>query len=691
MRTPEPPRSPSPSGPRSAPRRGPRLAGLAAAASLLAGAHISSAQAPLPSFDARTFRPTPDPSASLVYEPVTTPGAWQWNVGASLAYAHRAIVLSRGDTTAYVPLQNQLALDLAGGLGLGSRGFLGFGMPLVLAQEGSTGLPPQIATTSRVPTTALGDFTLFGKASLIENRDGGFGLAALANLTLPTGNREAFVGEGSATALARVLASYSFILAEVSASLGYKVRTERRTWPDERLGGATFGDEIPYTLSLVVRPSLFKIDPSGRQRFEVSLHGAVPAGPVAPFGAGSAASTPLSPALLAISDRVEIGRTRDVYLVGGVDIGLTDAIGVPSFRGVVQIGWSPRSHDEDQDGVPDDVDQCRQIPEDRDGFEDEDGCPEIDDDDDGIVDKEDACPRVAGVESRDPKRNGCPIADRDKDEIPDDVDRCPDLRGARSDDPTKNGCPLVDADGDGVSDDVDKCPDQAEDKDGFEDDDGCPEPDNDKDGVPDAEDMCPLERGVPKANAKRNGCPAVDADDDTFDDEDGDACVGQKETWNGVADDDGCPDEGGKALLTVDESAPAIKVASPFVFAANDALDAKSLVAARALAAALKSHPGWTLAIAVRPQGKDAEKAAAQAMSRALALESAVASFRPKDGAVETIAWEAAKGPASGDPNVALVVRGPAKAPSQAAPKGPAPAPSATAPKAPPVPPPQKK
>ena len=639
---------------------------LAAFAMTLSTAKVASAQAPLPSFDARTFRPSADPSSSLVYEPVNTPGAWQWNVGASLAYSHRSVVLSRERDTGYVPVQNQLGLDLVGGLGLGSRGFFGLGMPLVLAQEGSSSLPASVSTTSRVPTSALGDLTMFGKASIIENRDGGFGLAALANLTLPTGNREAFVGEGSATALARLLASYSFILAEVSGSLGYKVRTERRTWPEERLGGSTFGDEIPYTISLTVRPTIFKLDTSGRQRFELSLHGAIPAGPVAPFGAGDARSTPLSPAMLAISDRVDIGRSRDVYFVGGVDIGLTDAIGVPSFRGIVQLGWSPRSHDEDQDKVPDDVDQCRQIPEDRDGFEDEDGCPEIDDDDDGIVDKEDACPRVAGVESRDPRRNGCPVADRDKDEVPDDVDKCPDLRGVRSDDPSKNGCPLVDADRDGVSDDIDKCPDQAEDKDGFEDEDGCPEVDNDKDGILDGADMCPNEAGITKANPKRNGCPAVDADADTFDDEDGDKCVGQAETWNGVADDDGCADEGGKALLVVDDTKLTIKVASPFVFTGNEAqggLDPKSLPTARAIAAALKAHPSWSLAIAVRPQGKDPARASDVAMARALALESTIASFTPRDGAVETLAWESAKAPASGDPNVALVVRSPASTP----------------------------
>lgn len=647
----------------------------AVVAAILCESVTAGAQS-LPSFDARTLRPSSDPQASLVYEPVTTPGAFQWNVGASLAYAHRSVVLSRGGEDAYVPVRNQLALDLTGGLGIGSRGFVGVAIPLALAQEG-TSLPTTASSTSRVPTTALGDLTLLGKANVLDNRDGGLGLAALASFSLPTGNREAFLGEGSATASARALASYSFILAELSASIGYKVRTERRTWPEARVGGTTFGDEIPYTLSLTLRPSVLKLDPGGRQRWEVSIHGALPAGPVAPFGAGDAASTPVSPIMLALSDRIELGHMRDTYVVGGVDVGLNDAVGVPAFRGVVQLGWAPRSHDEDQDGVPDDVDQCRQIPEDRDGFEDDDGCPEIDDDDDGIVDKEDACPRVAGVESRDPRRNGCPVADRDGDGVPDDVDRCPSLRGARSDDPARNGCPLVDSDNDGIPDEADRCPDAPEDRDGFEDEDGCPDPDNDRDGVLDTVDMCPLVPGVTKANAKRNGCPKVDVDNDTFDDEDGDACPDKPETWNGVSDDDGCPDEGKRSLVTFDPAAKSIKLGAAVAFTGEGArvsLDPKSLPVARAVAAELLAHPTWSLAIGAKPAGTDKETAAEVSLARAFAFQAAIAAYVPRDGAVETVAWEAVSTRPSGDPNLSFLLTDSSRPSSPVMPR-PAPAP----------------
>ena len=153
------------------------------------------------------------------------------------------------------------------------------------------------------------------------------------------------------------------------------------------------------------------IDSGDRQEWEIATHGSLPAGPIAPFGWGSApGATVLSPALLTVDDRIALGRHHDAYVLLGADVGLDDAIGVPAFRAVVSVGWAPRVHDRDGDGVPDDVDQCPDLPEDKDGIQDQDGCPEDDADGDGIPDDQDACPLAAGPASSDPKRNGCPGA-----------------------------------------------------------------------------------------------------------------------------------------------------------------------------------------------------------------------------------------------------------------------------------------
>ncbi len=60
--------------------------------------------------------------------------------------------------------------------------------------------------------------------------------------------------------------------------------------------------------------------------------------------------------------------------------------------------------DRDHDGIPDVRDKCPDEPEDKDGFEDEDGCPDFDNDKDGIPDAKDKCPNEPGPASND----GCP-------------------------------------------------------------------------------------------------------------------------------------------------------------------------------------------------------------------------------------------------------------------------------------------
>ena len=96
----------------------------------------------------------------------------------------------------------------------------------------------------------------------------------------------------------------------------------------------------------------------------------------------------------------------------------------------------PGPGDLDGDGVPDNVDQCPRVPEDRDGWEDEDGCPDDDNDGDGITDKLDKCPNEPEDKDGFEDADGCPDPDNDKDGIPDVADTCPNEPGVAPD-----GCP----------------------------------------------------------------------------------------------------------------------------------------------------------------------------------------------------------------------------------------------------------
>jgi hypothetical protein len=644
-----------------------RARAIALCLAVLAGDRLAFADDVLPSIDARTLRPSTDPRAGLATEPIVTPGPWKWSVGTDLHLTHTPVVIKNGEDVAYRPLIAVFGGDLLANVGLGKRAAVGLSLPYVLAQGSGDRPLPSSVQTGTVPVSAIGDLGLHAKGAIIRNEAGGFGLATLVGLTLPTGARTSYAGEGSVTGNVRVLAEYSLIILSLQGSLGYQFRTERRTWPDvsvqnHTMGGdpvLRFGDSIPFTLGLVMRPGIIRaIDPGNRQTWEIAVHGWVPAGPVAPFVDPGAPA--LSPVLMSFSDRIEIGHDHDVYLSLGAELGLSQAVGVPLFRSVVGLGWAPRDHDKDGDRVPDDLDQCPDIPEDRDGFEDTDGCPELDNDDDGIIDREDACPNQKGSRSSDPRLNGCPAPDTDHDGIGDDVDACPKIAGVPSKNPKRNGCPTKDEDGDGVPDDADRCPTQPEDIDGFEDDDGCPDPDNDKDGIQDKDDACPLVPGDPSSDRSRNGCPNPDRDGDTYRNEK-DECPDAAEVFNGIKDDDGCPDDGGKPLVTVDAKLN-VKLTAPIKFAGTaDApeVDPASEIQLRALALEASKHPDWTLLIGVKP-GAGAQAAGGVteqgALLRAIAVTTNLSRMIQRDGAAESVGWAAVSKTTTADSGVGILV-----------------------------------
>lgn len=129
--------------------------------------------------------------------------------------------------------------------------------------------------------------------------------------------------------------------------------------------------------------------------------------------------------------------------------------------------------DRDGDGYLDPDDQCPDQPENFNGYQDQDGCPDDPDTDgDGLADSRDACP----------------IDPEDRDSYLDD-----------------DGCPEPDNDADGVADGTDNCRNEPEDPDGYNDQDGCPDTDNDQDTVPDLQDRCPNEAGP----VDNQGCPPV--------------------------------------------------------------------------------------------------------------------------------------------------------------------------------------
>ncbi len=289
----------------------------------------------------------------------------------------------------------------------------------------------------------------------------------------------------------------------------------------------------------------------------------------------------------------------------------------PLVPGIRELGGCAPAADTDGDGIPDNKDRCPFDPEDKDTFQDEDGCPDTDNDKDGIVDEIDKCPDQPGPASN----QGCPFYDKDGDSIPDDLDkcptdpedkdnfedqdgcpdpdndkdalcddnpeiqknierfkalcsgsdRCPDDRGSKD----NHGCPFLDRDGDGVPDVADKCPDEK----GARENDGCPILDRDGDGIVDKEDKCPEEKG-PREN---NGCPVLDHDGDGILDKD-DKCPDEP----GVPEEQGCP----KKYKLIVVTAQKIELKQTVFFKTGQAIiEKKSYEMLKEVADAIKSAP----------------------------------------------------------------------------------------------------
>jgi outer membrane protein OmpA-like peptidoglycan-associated protein len=248
-----------------------------------------------------------------------------------------------------------------------------------------------------------------------------------------------------------------------------------------------------------------------------------------------------------------------LYFAAGAGIPKT-GFQAADVRATIAFMYEPAVGDRDKDGIPDDDDGCPDEAEDKDGFEDSDGCPDLDNDGDGILDVDDACPLVKEDYDGDRDEDGCPEG--------------------------REG----DRDGDGVPDVDDDCPDEPEDFDGFQDEDGCPDPDNDGDGIPDEKDLCPNDPEDLDGFEDEDGCPDVDNDADRILDVD-DACPNDPETYNGNEDEDGCPDKG---LVILEDTQ--ITILEKVYFETDSAIiKSRSFPLLDAVAATLNASPHITL------------------------------------------------------------------------------------------------
>ncbi len=111
---------------------------------------------------------------------------------------------------------------------------------------------------------------------------------------------------------------------------------------------------------------------------------------------------------------VAVDRTRAIEgPARRIDVPVEAPEGVdPEAAGARVLAGEMDGDDPDGDGLPTHRDVCPEVPEDHDGFEDADGCPEPDNDADGIPDVEDQCPVEPEVFNGQDDQDGCPDAGR---------------------------------------------------------------------------------------------------------------------------------------------------------------------------------------------------------------------------------------------------------------------------------------
>jgi len=464
-----------------------RRAGHAAPAialTVIAGVIASTPAARADSIGITVFEPTPTTTGGgfQLQSPDVGPDG-SWAVNTTFSYASNPLVLELNNGTSVsqdAAIRHSTLLQVGAAYAFLGRFEVGANLPLYM-QNGSSD-PAMVSLLGKpVNGTATGDLALHAKARLW--RGGGSFASLLAGtsltVTVPTATKDQFTGSDKPAARLLLLGSLTPAALSsrltISANAGAILRTKSIYDNIAQQSGAAWGASTSYRVldQLWASAEVFgEATPSGRQQ---RVMGAMPQ------------TVTLSPIEWLAGANYQVDPR---FIVGlAVGRGLTDALGTPDLRGVLSLALvsggaalapihpsrpEGPDGDADGDGIPDSVDKCPNEPEDKDMFEDSDGCPDLDNDHDGIPDDKDKCP----------------LDPEDKDGFQD-----------------ADGCPDPDNDHDGIPDAKDKCPNEAEDKDGFEDLDGCPDPDNDHDGIPDVKDKCPNEPETINGFQDEDGCP----------------------------------------------------------------------------------------------------------------------------------------------------------------------------------------
>ncbi len=382
--------------------------------------------------DVQLFAPS-EPGDPLLWTQGTgvQPG---WSGRATLSHALDPLIYEHGDGVQRERVVAGLSqLDLQAAYGVGRLLF-------------SADLPLALTSSETFPGSAgLGELSLRVRAVALPRSGDAPGLAVSAGVGLPTVTAGPGLGTGGLRGTLGLVVDGEvgpvLLGADLGVELSPEAELEQLVVGDAllaHLGAAwALGDDRGLSLELGGQASLHGLGTRGAAPVEVLVGGWVPAGErwLARVGLGRG----LTPGVGSTAARLVLSIEPRPDLAGldpdpdgdgiltVVDVcpfepelvnGVRDADGCPEAPAVLALlgqdgGQSslpqiPTYTDEDGDGIDLQRDICPNDPEDLDGFEDEDGCPDHDEDEDGIADHLDRCPRVAENIDGYQDEDGCP-------------------------------------------------------------------------------------------------------------------------------------------------------------------------------------------------------------------------------------------------------------------------------------------
>jgi hypothetical protein len=325
------------------------------------------------------FRLAIDRAGVLDVEWADVPGHLSWSAGLAVGFAHDPLVVyDHAGNAVDALVEQRLTTSLVGSLALWNRLQLGVALDVVGYQSGSDVL----GAMSSLPSSGLGDARLVTKLLVVWTD--AYQVAFVPALTVPGGDAHGYLREAGATVSPAIAASLAVDRFRLAANVGYHVK------PRVETAGLVSDDEA-------------------FARAGVGIALGAPRAPLAELWASTSIAMPIGDAdenqiaveVLGGAAR-RITPTLDAFLAGGA--GLDNGFGTPDWRALAGVRFAivhgeravpVTIADHDGDGVADERDRCPTEAEDKDGFQDDDGCIDPDNDGDGIADAQDRCPTQA--------------------------------------------------------------------------------------------------------------------------------------------------------------------------------------------------------------------------------------------------------------------------------------------------------